>query len=73
VVALDSQENGLLNFRVIDGRGEGEVSLSGAGAVAGVPLGCNDAVETVDADGLCARGIVLIEDCVGVRSCEVIA
>jgi hypothetical protein len=69
VVALASHEKGLLNFRVEDGCCEGDGTLSGATAVEGMPLGCSDAVETVDADVLCEAATEVIEDWVGVRSC----
>jgi hypothetical protein len=56
VVALESHENGLLNFLVEDGWVEGEGTRSGAEAGGAIPLCCNDAVETVDADALCVPG-----------------
>jgi hypothetical protein len=63
VVALESQEKGLLNFRAVAGGGAGEVCLSGAVGVGGVPLENNDAVETVDVVTLCCvAGMVLVED-----------
>lgn len=67
VVALESQEKGLLNFRAIEGKPEGEGTLSGITDVGGMVRDGEDVLEFDASSGDFVKAIVLVEVCVVAR------
>lgn len=71
VVFLEKKENGLLNFRAMEGKDEGEVTFSGIMDAGGMVRVGEDVFGVDASSGVVSFcSIVLIEDCVVARECE---
>lgn len=71
MVFLEKKENGLLNFRAMEGKVEGEVTFSGIMDTGGMVRVGEDGFGADASSGVLSFcSIVLIEDCVAARECE---